>query len=138
LPGTREVFIYLIAPDDNGASGPRIGCGDSVVGVRRELATPTQSPLRAAYEELLALDGYFYGEAGLVNPLEPSSLAVDSVRITNGLAIVELSGTLALIGGCEDARIEAQLEYTALQFPNVEGVQVTINGIPLRDLTAQG
>jgi hypothetical protein len=91
LPGTREVLIYLIAPQDNGASGPRIGCGDSIVGVRRQLATPTQSPLQAAYEELLALNDYYY-DSGLVNPLEPSSLAVDSVSISNGLAVVELSG----------------------------------------------
>jgi spore germination protein GerM len=135
--GASEVLIYLIALEDDGASGPRIGCGDSIIAVRRQLAAPTQSPLRAAYEELLSMNQYFYGESGLVNPLEPSSLTVDSVNIRDGIAIVELSGTLQLVGTCEDARIQAQLEYTALQFSTVQDVQVTINGTLLDDLISQ-
>lgn len=135
--GMTEVSIALIAPEDNGASGPMIGCGDSVIFVTRQLGGPTQSPLRAAYEELLSVDDYNYGQSGLINPLEASDLTVDSVNIRDGVAIIQLSGTLALIGTCADAAIEAQLVHTALQFASVEEVQVTINGTPLHDLISQ-
>lgn len=49
----RTVKIFLIAQDDNGKSGKKIGCNDSVVGVNVTIQ-PTVSVLRAAYESLLA------------------------------------------------------------------------------------
>src|SRR5688572_10074398 len=120
--GTKEVFIYLIAMEDNGASGPKIGCNDSIIEVKRVLAQPTQSPLRAAFEELLSIKDDFYGESGLFNSLWEQDLTVDSVNITNGKAIVHLSGDFHGLGTCADPRMIAQLEYTALQFPTVDEV----------------
>src|SRR5688572_1717991 len=52
--GVQEVKLFLIAVDDAGRSGKKIGCNDSVVAITRELR-PTRTPLRAALEELLRL-----------------------------------------------------------------------------------
>jgi spore germination protein GerM len=132
--GAKEVFIYLIAMEDNGASGPKIGCNDSIIEVKRVLAQPTQSPLRAAYEELLSIKDDFYGESGLFNSLWEMDLTVDSVNITNGKAIVQLSGDFHGVGTCADPRMIAQLEYTALQFSTVTSVEITINGEEIHEL----
>src|SRR5581483_7572992 len=39
-----EVAIYLIAIGDNGKSGKEVGCGDTLVAVKRQVA-PTKTPL---------------------------------------------------------------------------------------------
>src|SRR5688572_25366176 len=52
--GVSEVTVYLIAENDNGASGTKVGCGDSAIPVRRPVAQ-TQSPLRVAMETLLSM-----------------------------------------------------------------------------------
>jgi hypothetical protein len=132
--GVSEVNIYMIAMEDNGASGPKIGCNDSVIAVKRVLDQPTQSPLRTALNLVLAQKDQYYGQSGLYNPMYQQNLTLDDVTIRNGLAIVQLSGNLVLVGTCEDPRLQAQLEYTALQFNTVDAVQITVNGTPLDDL----
>jgi hypothetical protein len=52
--GAREVKLFLVALDDGGKSGRKIGCNDSLVSITREVS-PTRAPLRAALEELLRL-----------------------------------------------------------------------------------
>jgi hypothetical protein len=127
----------LIALEDNGVSGPAVGCGDSVVSVERSIA-PTQAPLRAALNELLAIREQYYGLSGLYNALYQADLTVDNVTIdSNGLATIHLSGTLMLGGVCDGPRVQAQLEYTALQFSTVRSVQIFVNDVPLADLLSQ-
>lgn len=132
--GTTDLNIYMIAMEDNGASGPKIGCGDSIIEVRRTVPR-TQSPLRVAFETLLAENDEFYGESGFYNPIHHYDLTVDDVNIrADGTAVVRLSGEFFGIGTCEDPRIQAQLEYTALQFDTVKDVEIWINGELLDDL----
>lgn len=131
---TTNVKIFLIAQNDNGKSGNLIGCGDSVVGVTKEIPA-TQTVLQAAFEELLKIKDKNYGESGLYNALAPSSLTFASATITDGIATVKLNGELVLSGTCEDPRIVAQLEETAKQFPTVDKVIILINGKDLKDLT---
>jgi hypothetical protein len=128
-----QVMIYLVALEDNGASGDPIGCGDSIVGVVRPI-TPTASPIEAALTELLSIKDTFYGESGLMNALAQSDLHVKSAVLENGLATVRLTGQLLLGGVCDNPRVQAQLEYTVLQFPGVEGVQIFINDVLLQDV----
>ncbi len=133
-----EVQLFLIAPGDQGASGDPIGCDDSVVGVTREI-TPTAAPIEAALNELLSIKEATYGESGLSNALYQSDLQVASVTLEYGLATVHLTGQLLLGGVCDNARVQAQLEYTVLQFPNVEGVLIYVNDTPLTTvLSGQG
>jgi len=62
-PGQQsmDIYIYLIAIDDNGQSGPLVGCGDSAISVQVE-TPPTKEVLRASLEKLLALKEQYYGD----------------------------------------------------------------------------
>ena len=108
--------IYLIALEDNGQSGKKVGCGDSVVPVEVAIA-PTKAPLRAALEKLLSIKEPYYGQSGLYNALHQSNLRVAEAKILNRQAIVHLAGTQLVSGTCDVPRIVAQLEETVLQFP---------------------
>lgn len=132
-PGQQSVRIFLIALEDNGQSGKKIGCDDSVIPVPVTIA-PTVGVLRAALEELLSLEDIYYGMTGLYNALHQSNLKLDSVSIVQGKATIHLSGTVMLSGVCDNPRVEAQLKETALQFSTVSQVEIYINNIPLEDV----
>ncbi|HXV44576.1 MAG TPA: GerMN domain-containing protein, partial [Anaerolineae bacterium] len=131
--GFSRIKIYLVALDDNGQNGPKIGCGDSLVAVEREI-TPTLAPLRAAIEELLAVHEQYYGQSGLYNALYQSDLHLENVAIDeHGKATIHLSGSYTLGGVCDTPRFEAQLEETARQFSTVKDVAIFINDMPLEE-----
>jgi len=132
-PAQSMVQIYLIAVNDNGQTGTPVGCGDSVVPVQVEIP-PTQAVLKAALNALLSLKDQYYGQSGLYNVLYQSDLQVDSVSIDGGLVSVYLTGTLIMGGECDTPRVQAQLEQTVLQFPNVTKAAIFINGKPLADV----
>ena len=125
--------IYLIAVGDEGQAGEEIGCGDSVVPVEVEIE-PTIAPLRAALNELLAIETREYGESGLYNALYQSDLELETVRIDNREAVISLTGDLLLGGVCDEPRVGAQLRQTALQFATVDEVSIFINGAPLEQV----
>lgn len=130
---TQRVNIYLIALEDSGRSGPAIGCGDSVVPV--EIIIPrTRGILRAALNNLLAIDEAYYGQSGLYNALHQSDLTLADVTIVDREARIFLEGTLFLSGVCDNPRVEAQLEQIALQFSTVDSVAVFVNGEPLKEV----
>jgi Sporulation and spore germination len=131
--GPQFVQIYLIAMEDNGVSGPLIGCGDSAVPVQVEIPH-TQGTLRAALESLLSIKAQYYGGSGLYNALYQSDLQVESVKIENGKATVNLTGTMMMGGECDIPRVQAQLELTVRQFPTVSEMDIFINGRPLADV----
>jgi hypothetical protein len=130
---SKQIKLFFIILDDNGKSGKKIGCNDSVVSVDVNIA-PSSTPLRAAYETLLAIHDDPYGPQKLSNPLSQSQLKVKSVAIKKKTAIIRLTGKLVSAGHCEDPRIEAQLTEIALQFPSVKKVSVFVNDVPLNDL----
>jgi hypothetical protein len=132
----EEVQIFLIALEDNGVSGDKIGCDDSVVGVTRQIA-PSALPLEAALNELLSIKDEYYGESGLYNALDQSDLEVESAVVENGQAIVRLRGQMLLGGVCDDPRAQAQLEYTVLHSPGVQGAEIFINGEPIQEALSE-
>ena len=142
VPGTQagdaetvsEVSLYFIAIGDKGSQGDLIGCEDSVVAVPHTLAAPSASPIEAALNELLSIKDKEVGDAKLYNSLYQSNLTVESATVNNGLATVYLTGEFALGGECDSPRFKGQLEYTVLQFPGVEAVEVYINNQKLDDL----
>ena len=119
--------IYFIAVGDNGQSGKKIGCDDSVVPVEIDIE-PSAAPLTAGLTRMLELDSQYYGQSGLYNVFYQSDLEIDSIEIVNGEAIIRLSGNLLLGGVCDDPRVEAQIAETALQFSTVSEVTIYING----------
>lgn len=132
---TRAVAIYLIAIDDNGTSGKKVGCGDSVVPVNQTvtflLASSdeiTTESMTAALTALFSNHEQFVGQSGLYNALYQSRLQVDDVTIVDGQATVTLSGTLQLGGECDTPRVESQITDTVRQFPEVTSSVITLNG----------
>jgi hypothetical protein len=133
---TTRVRIFLVAVDDNGKTGKKIGCGDSLIPVTRDIE-PTTTPLKAALEELLSLKTQTYGESGLYNALYQSDLTVEKATVTDGKAQVSLRGTYALGGTCDTPRFTEQLRETVLQFPSVDEVAILLNGKPIDDALSQ-
>lgn len=131
-PTQNMVRIFLIALDDNGQTGFPVGCGDSVIPVQVEIP-PTQEVLKDALVELLSIKDQYYGQSGLYNALYQSDLQVESVSIQDGKATVYLTGTLMMGGVCDTPRVQAQLEYTVLQFLSVTEADIFINGQSLAD-----
>jgi len=132
--GATSIKIFLIALEDNGSTGKKIGCNDSVIPVLINIE-PTLAVLKASLNELLKLEGQReYGLSGLYNSLYQSHLSIDSLNIVNREAIIKLKGTFTLGGVCDDPRAKAQLEETALQFNTIDRVSIFINDIPLDQL----
>jgi hypothetical protein len=134
-PDVDQVQLYFIALGDQGASGPEIGCGDSVVPVTINIP-PTVAPLTAAFERLLDVDEEYYNQSGLYNALHRSDLTIDSAVVENGQAVVYLSGELRIGGTCESPRLEAQIRQTADQFSTVGESTVYINGERLENIVS--
>jgi Sporulation and spore germination len=125
--------IYLIALNDGGRTGKRIGCGDSVVPVWKYIGFTyfTNNPLADALRLLLADHIAYYGQSGLYNALYQARLTVSSAVVRNGRATIRLGGKMIVRGVCDDPRVDAQLKQTARQFPSVKSVAIFVNGIPL-------
>lgn len=132
-PTPQMVLIFLIGVDDNGASGMKVGCGDSAIGVQAPIA-PTEGVLKAALAKLLSIKDRNYGESGLYNALYQSDLQVKSVNLKEGKATIYLTGSLLLGGECDNPRVQAQLEQTALQFSTVKTVDIYINDKALQEM----
>lgn len=126
-PSSREVRVYLVALDDDGKAGRKIGCGDSLVPVTRKIRAGV-APLKAAIQELLLIPHDY--DARLKNFWRGGNLRVRSVALSRaGVATIRISGAGPTVGGvCDVPRIESQIEETARQFPNVRRVRVFVNG----------
>ena len=132
-PGPVErVNVYLIALDDAGRTGKRIGCNDSVVAAARPVA-PTTNALKASIETLLTAPEQS-GSPALYNALAQSALAVDGIARERGLITLRLKGEIRLRATCDAPRVRAQIVETARQFTDVKGVIVYVNGRPLNEL----
>jgi len=125
--GAREVKVYLVALEDDGKAGRRIGCGDSLVPVTRTVNAQGGAVLKAALEELLAVPHEYDGR--LRNFWRGDNLRVGGVSLRNGLATVRITGEGPFIAGvCDAPRITEQIRATARQFPGVRRVAVFVNG----------
>lgn len=126
-PVAREVKVFLVALDDNGRSGRRIGCGDSLVPVTRTVNASGGATLRAALEELLSVPHDY--DARLKNYWRGENLRLSGVSLSGGVATVRITGRGPLIAGvCDAPRITEQIRATARQFPTVRRVDVFVNG----------
>lgn len=130
---TERVDVYLIALEDGGVEGNRIGCGDSVVPVEVSLPRP-EPALKAALEALLAKGDRFDLASGRYNALYASPLELQKVEQEGDRVRIHLKGYLEIGGVCDAPRVLAQLRETALQFTDVEQVEITLGGKPLEEM----
>ena len=122
---SQSINIYLVAVGDNGKTGRKIGCEDSLIAVTRTIKK-TAAPLAAAIRELLQTPQHPEGSPNLENFWKGRNLKVRSVSMVNGTVTIRLSGELSLAGVCDEPRIESQIDATARQFPTVKRVKVFI------------
>jgi spore germination protein GerM len=128
---TQEIKVYLVAVNDNGKKGKKIGCDDSLIPVTRTIPS-TQAPLKAAIEELLTIPHEYNKELG--NYWWGKDLKLKSVSITDGVATIHISGEGPYVAGiCDEPRITEQIEETAKQFPTVKSVKVFVNDRTLKE-----
>jgi len=106
--GAHEVKLFLIAVDDAGRSGKKIGCGDSLVAVTRDLR-PTRMPLRAALQELLRIPRIYGSNPELYNALYQSQLRLKSVSVRRGVARLNFTGRLVTGVVCGSPRVQVQI-----------------------------
>ena len=132
-PKTMMLKVFLIAMNDNGVSGKLVGCGDSAVAANVEVPYTT-GVLRASLDKLLSIKDQNYGQSGLYNALYQSNLKIGSLTLKNGVATIHLTGKLTLGGECDDPRVQAELEETALQFSTVKKVSIYVNNVLLQKL----
>jgi hypothetical protein len=121
---TREVKVYLIALNDQGRTGAKVGCDDSLVPVTRTI-NATDAPLKAALQELLSMPREYEGR--LSNSWHGRNLKVRTVTLRAGVATIRITGELFVAGVCDAPRIEAQIKETTRQFPTVRTVKVFVN-----------
>jgi spore germination protein GerM len=129
---TMTVKVYYIdtnVPNQNGS----VGCGDEAIGVDKPIV-PTASLLETALEILLSSDQSLMEGAGLYNALANQNWELESVSIINEEAIIKFYGKFVGMGVCENPRIKAQIEKTALQFSTVKKVSIFVGGISLDEL----
>ena len=129
---SQTIKIYLVAVGDDGKTGKKIGCGDSLIAVTRSIKK-TGAPLTAAIRELLVTPQHPDGSSNLENFWKGRDLKVRSVSLVNRTATIRLSGKVSVAGVCDEPRIESQIEATALQFPTVKRVKVFIGNQKLAD-----
>jgi hypothetical protein len=124
---------FMVAIEDNGASGILVGCQDSLIPVKRPVSATddTATRVKFALQALFVLDDQWHGESGLYNALYQSNVTVDSVTMAGGTAIVALSGSILYGGVCDEPRVSEQIRQTVLHTPGVTGAVITFNGNPL-------
>jgi LysM repeat protein len=125
--------IFLVARGDAGRTGQLIGCDDSLIPVE-VVFEPTEAPLTAALNELLAIESRTYGQSGLYNALYRSDLTLEGINIVDGEAVIQMTGELVIGGVCDAPRIEQQIRQTALRYDTIDSVSIFINGQPLSEV----
>ncbi|KAA0976067.1 hypothetical protein FQ154_12215 [Paeniglutamicibacter gangotriensis] len=133
---TSPLTIFYVAVDDQGKSGPLVGCGDSIV------ATETgpviyASQVEASMSTLLEDKDAEHGQSGLVNTLSASELTYVSASVAGDTVTVELSGEILSGGTCDDPRIIAQLTHTAMVAAGTVEAVILINGVDVNKYLSQ-
>lgn len=130
---TERVNLYMIALGDNGQTGERVGCEDSLVPVPVDIdgGGDTATRITQALTKLFALRDADYGQSGLKNTVAASQLQVASVEIQGDAAAIYLTGTVRLGGICDTPRVEGQIAAVARQFAGVRRAVIVIDGGPI-------
>lgn len=128
-----KVTIYLVAIEDAGVSGKKIGCDDSLVQFELPSTSTLDSPWNAV-ETLLSLNERYVSNSGFYNAFYQSDLKLVQFEMQDGITKVELEGELIVGGVCDSPRIEEQLYATILQENRIADVEIYIDGEKLEDV----
>lgn len=121
----QDIQLGLYAPGDGGTVGPEFGCEDSLVTVDTQVqqqATP-ENNVRIALQKLFS-----YEHHKLSNLFADSPIFVHTLGVSEGVANIWLVGDPELRGVCDDPRFVEQINATAMQFDEVNHVNIYLNG----------
>jgi len=130
---TAPLSLFYVAVGDDGVSGTRIGCDDSLVMRTTEPVTFTDQ-VEASFDRLLGDHAQQLGESGLRNALYQSDLSYVDSTVSGDTVTVDLTGKLTSSGTCDDPRIIAQLERTASVAAGVGHAIVKVDGKTVEQL----
>lgn len=134
---TAKLTVFYVAVDNQeGVSGPKIGCGDTLVATETGPMTFTNQ-VEAALNALLKDNSSTHGESGLKNALAASDLRYKSSTVKGDQVTVNLTGTVMSGGTCDDPRIIEQLKYTAKVAAGVGSARILVNGSAIEELLSQ-
>jgi len=135
-PETVDIYLVLEVPDGR-VGGIPAGCGNMLVPIPTTVygADTPENRVRAALEALFALQERTVDD--YTNPMQVSSVTVDSVQIDTGIANVSLSGNVTFAGVCQIPLLRGQIEQTILDDNAVNQVVITINGESIDEFFSQ-
>ncbi|WP_377779736.1 GerMN domain-containing protein [Paeniglutamicibacter kerguelensis] len=134
---TAKLTVFYVEVDDpEGASGPTIGCGDTLVATETGPVAFTNK-VEAAMNALLKDNAATHGESGLKNAVAASDLRYKSSSVKGDQVTVNLTGTVMSGGTCDDPRIIEQLKYTAKVAAGVGSARILVNGSNIEELLSQ-
>jgi hypothetical protein len=136
-----EATVYWVSLAGSGHEGVEFpGCGDllveSTVKAKGSGEVGSTERVEAGIEALLANREYEHSD-GLVNALYQSELRLEDVSLTGDTVTVELTGQPMSSGSCDDPRIIAQLEYTAVTNAGAYTAEVLVDGTPIQEFMSQ-
>lgn len=136
-----EATVYWVSLAGSGDQGVEFpGCGDLLVEstVTADDSGAVGSTQRVEAGIRALLDNRTYEDPeGRVNALYQSELNLQDVSIEGDTVTVELTGQPMSSGTCDDPRIIAQLEYTALANAGVPYAEVRVQGEPIQEFMSQ-
>lgn len=130
---TVKLSLFYVAIDDNGVSGEKIGCNDSLINVETE-AAKTDYVVIDSLKKLLENHEQNIGESGLYNALYQSDLKMSSWEKEGDTVTIELLGTLKSSGVCDDERIIKQIERTAAVAAGADTAVILVDGKPIKEV----
>lgn len=130
----QNTQIFLVAIDDNGARGDKIGCNDSLVAV--DLMIPETESILAkmkyTIDSLLSQSGPTDPQTELYNSLYQSELKIQNISISENQETVSLNlvGQASVGGVCDVPRFQEQIKKTIREVDpdTIKNVEVSING----------
>jgi hypothetical protein len=126
-PATEDIHVGLVAIGDEGQQGWEFGCEDSLVTVdtaMHQQITP-ENNVRVALQKMFS-----YEHPELTNHFSGVPIFVHTVGVSEGVATVWLTGQSGITGICAEPRFEEQITATAMQFDEVNHVEIVLNGEP--------
>lgn len=131
---TDRVRVFLIDRKAGSDGGGKASCDAKALPV--EVTLPMDTPaLEGSLEGLFSLGRDPYDtRSGLYNALHASPLTIEKIERRGPEAVIRLKGYLELGDPCDGERALAQLTETVLQFPDVQRVQLYLEGKPLREV----
>jgi hypothetical protein len=122
---TQDIHVALHAPGDAGAIGDEFGCQDSLVPVDTHMhqQVTVENEVRVALQKMFSYDHLELSNLFLGQPI-----FVHTVGVSEGIATIWLVGDPGIVGVCDEPRFQAQIQVTAMQFDEVNHVEIILNG----------